>query len=243
MISLPKQPIRRRKIYQEVADRIERMMLSGELKPGDAMPSERELMESFQVGRPSVREALFALQKMGLITVRNGDRAVVTRPSAERIVSELSGAVRHMLAEETGMQAFQQARLMVECAIVRYAAVRVDKDDLALMKAALEANFAAIGNISAFSRTDLDFHYAIIKVTRNPIFIALHSASFEWLTDQRMMSLRRKGADLAAYKGHRAVYEAIAKGDGDAAETAMARHLEQVARYYWTSRQDTGDGA
>lgn len=242
MVSLPKQPVKRRKIYQEIADRLERMMLSGELKPGDAMPSEREMMESFQVGRPSVREAMFALQKMGLVTVRNGERAFVTKPSAERLVSEMSGSVRHMLAEREGMLAFQQARMLMECAMARYAALHATDDDLALMKEALEANFAAIGDTTRFGSTDVDFHYAIIKITSNPIFIALHSALFDWLTHQRMTGLRRDGADRAAYEGHKAICEAIAHRDGNAADAAMAQHLTEVTGFYWESLEAEGEG-
>ena len=65
--------IRRRKLYEEVADRIEDMIRSGRFRPGDSLPSERELSEMFGVGRNAVREALFALQKIGIVNVELRD--------------------------------------------------------------------------------------------------------------------------------------------------------------------------
>lgn len=237
MAVIQKQPVKRRKIYEEVVDRLEGMMLRGELKPGDAMPSERELMDSFQIGRTSVREALFALQKMGLITVRNGERAFVTRPSAERLVNELSGTVRHMLAHPDGLAEFQQARTIVECALARNAAENATEEDLEELSRALEANRLAIGDPDLFTQTDLAFHYAIIKIAHNSIFTALHAAVYGWLSDQRLTGLRREGADKSAFAGHLDVFTAIANHDADAADAAMHDHLAKVSENYLVGRQ------
>ena len=70
-------PVRRRKLYEEIVDRLEALMLDGTLAPGDQLPSERELMVTFQVGRTAVREALFALSRMGLISLQNGAKLYV----------------------------------------------------------------------------------------------------------------------------------------------------------------------
>ncbi|MGH6944774.1 MAG: GntR family transcriptional regulator, partial [Geminicoccaceae bacterium] len=104
------QPIRRRRIYQELVEALERSIRNGELRAGDPLPPERELMRLFEVGRPAVREALFALQKMGLVAISTGARARVTRPTPQVIINELSGAVRHLLTEPEGMRHMQGAR-------------------------------------------------------------------------------------------------------------------------------------
>src|SRR5258708_1022488 len=109
-------PIRRRKLYEEVVMRLEASIHDGEFKPGDPLPSERELMAHFGVGRPAVRTALFALQRMGLVAVANGERPRVSSPTTKTLLSELAGAARLMLASSEGMRNFQQARALFEYA-------------------------------------------------------------------------------------------------------------------------------
>src|SRR5277367_2188366 len=82
-------PIRRRRLYEDLVDRIQAAILDGRYGPGDHLPSERELMGAFQIGRTSVREALFALQRMGLVVITSGEKARVTLPDANALVEDL----------------------------------------------------------------------------------------------------------------------------------------------------------
>lgn len=234
ILTLPSQaPVKRRKVYEEIAERLESMMLTGVLSPGDVLPSERELMETFQVGRSSIREALFALQRMGLVSIRNGERAYVIKPSADIVVAELSGTVRHMLARPDGARELQQARSMHEVSLARFAAEHATDEDLGYLAAALEANHKAIGDAGAFTKTDVEFHVVLAQIPRNSIFISLQKAMAGWLAEQRMTSLQAEGADVAAFEAHEAIYRAIAARDADAAERAMQGHLDEVGTYYW----------
>lgn len=72
---MPVAPIRRRKLSEEVAERIEALIAGGTYPRGTLLPPERELMQLFGIGRPSIREALFALSRMGLVTISSGERA------------------------------------------------------------------------------------------------------------------------------------------------------------------------
>jgi GntR family transcriptional regulator, sialic acid-inducible nan operon repressor len=226
-------PVQRRKLYQEVFDRLEAMIASGELAPGDLLPSERELSEMFQVGRTSVREALFSLRKAGLVVIRNGERPYVTRPSAESLMSEMNSAVKHMISDPTKARELQQARAMLEIALVRHAARHATKDDVARLKAALKDNESAVGDTPAFTRTDVAFHLVLAEIPKNSIFPSLHHAFVGWLAHQRTTSLQARGAEKAAYRFHEAIYNAVAAGDADAAEEAMRDHLASVEAYYW----------
>jgi DNA-binding FadR family transcriptional regulator len=234
--SLPN-PIRRRKLYEEVAERLEAMIVSGEYAQGDHLPSEREIMASYGVGRSSVREALFSLHRMGLITISSGERARVIQPSAETLVSELSGAARHLLSQPNGIRYFQQARALFEIALARHAAAHATPEQVGALEDALSANEATIGRHPAFEKTDIAFHYLLAEIPANPIFTALHSAIAAWLFEQRSTSAHARGADRAAYRAHKRIYEAVAAHDPDAAEKAMKDHLHEVEKFYWTVRR------
>ena len=80
-------PIKRPKLFELVADELEKLIHSGQLKPGDALPSERDIMNAFKTGRPAVREALFSLQNRGLIAIEAGRRARVVVPRVENVLT------------------------------------------------------------------------------------------------------------------------------------------------------------
>lgn len=230
-------PIRRRKLYEEVVVRLEALIHEGQYKPGDPLPSERELMAHFGVGRPAVREALFALQRMGLVVVANGERPRVSSPTTKTLLGELSGAARLILAKPEGMRHFQHARTLFECALAEEAARVATLDDVQALEKALRANEASIGDDARFMRSDVAFHFAIAKIPGNPIFVALHEAIVEWLEDQRSVSLRRRGTDRLAFESHREIFEAIAARDPAGAAQAMRRHLDEIGRRYWKVKE------
>ncbi|MDF2621651.1 MAG: hypothetical protein K0S00_4310 [Xanthobacteraceae bacterium] len=227
------QPIRRRRLYQDVSDHLERMIREGRLREGEALPSERDLMEQFQVGRPAVREALLSLQKAGLVAVSNGERARVTRPDAQHFIGELSSAARVFLSGAEGIRHFQDARQTLEVALARHAARHVTAADIARIGGALERNRRALGDLEEFERSDVAFHFEIVLVARNPLFNGVHQAVVQWLTEQRDVSLQATRAKAEALAFHERIYEAIVAHDPDAAETAMQEHLQSVAAFYW----------
>ena len=236
-------PVRRQKLYEPIVEQLEAMITSGRLSPGDELPSERDLMEQFGVGRPSVREALFALQRRGLIRIRNGERPQVTRPSASALIEEFSGAARHMLAGSEGARDFQGARVIIEASLARHAARNATPEDVALLEGALRRNEEAVGHYRVFSETDVAFHRAITSIARNTIFDALQDATSVWLAEQRLISTRDPTAEHAAVCAHRRIFAAIEARDADAAEEAMQRHLEEVATYYWQQVVASADAA
>jgi GntR family transcriptional regulator, sialic acid-inducible nan operon repressor len=237
-------PIPRVKIYQEIAKRIEAQILDGRLRAGNSLPSERELMAVYQVGRPAVREALMSLQRSGLIAVSTGERARVVRPSASKLVGELGTAVRYALGADEGVREFQQARRLFEIALARHAALHATSEDLSRIKEALNSNETAFhalegaqSDISRFVQTDVEFHFRIAQVAGNSIFSALHAAMVGWLTEQRITSSEVPGAPQSAVKWHRAIFRAISAGDAEAAEKAMQKHLAEVEADYWKARK------
>jgi GntR family transcriptional regulator, sialic acid-inducible nan operon repressor len=232
-------PLRRRKLYEDVALGIERLIKERQYLPGDRLPSEKEIMNEFGVGRLAVREAMLSLQKMGLVRVSSGERARVTAPTADALVKELSGAARLLLAQDGGVRQFQEARALFEIGLARFAAQRATHEDIDALREALAANGRAIANRPDFMRTDVAFHYAIAAMSRNPIFTSMYCAVVEWLTEQREISGRAPEAARAAFAAHTRIFQAIADHNPTAAQIAMEGHLDQVVRLYWEVKQSS----
>ena len=224
--------IERQKLSDQVVALLEDEIVRGVRPLGDQLPSEREMMRLFGVGRPAIREALFALRRKGLVEVGNGTRARVTQPTPAAILGELSGAARHLLEQSGGQQHFQEARSFFEIALARYAARHATTKDLAQLEAALAANRATIDDLPAFKHTDIDFHFVLAEIPRNPIFPAIHDAMVDWLTNQRDVTLQVAGQVRIACRAHERIFKAIASRDADAAEKTMAAHLKQLYRVY-----------
>src|SRR3954452_8371400 len=121
--------VRRRKLYEEVADDLERMIQDGRYAAADLLPSERELMRQFGVGRPAVREALFHLQKMGLVEIKAGARARVAAPTPKAVVESLAGSVRYLLSAPNGVAHLQEVRAFFEAGLARHAALHASDEE------------------------------------------------------------------------------------------------------------------
>lgn len=208
------------------------MIAAGEVRAGESLPGERELMVRFGVGRPAVREALFLLQQRGLVEIRNGTRARVTAPSPQRMLAPLAELARSLGASPAGQDHMEQARLLIESGLAWQAAQVATDQDIAGLKRALDRNVAAFGKRAEWIRTDVAFHAEIARIVGNPIFTGLGEAMGEWLTDQRATTLAIPDADRFSVRDHTRIYEAIAARDPARAFHEMASHLRLISRLY-----------
>ncbi len=217
--------IRRSKLHELVSQKLEAMIRSGELKPGDRLPSERDIMVAYSIGRPAVREAFLSLQGKGLINTESGRRARVVAPSLDNVFTTLDGIVSMIITKRESLKNLFDARKFIEAAMARQAAVVIDKVHLAQLKHALEQNRQAIGNRSLFMRTDIEFHRILFSASNNRVFDAVHTAVVNWLMERWAKIERNEKTEKLAYEGHVRIANAIGKGDPDAAEKAMNQHL------------------
>ena len=123
---------RRRKLSDEIRESLLQQIQLGELAPGELMPSERELMQAYNVGRPAIREAMQSLQSMGLVVIRHGGRARVAEPTLSGMIDQLSETMRHLLANSpASLEQLKEARIVFESEMARIAARRRSESDIA----------------------------------------------------------------------------------------------------------------
>jgi DNA-binding FadR family transcriptional regulator len=233
---LRRAPIERARLFEQISAHIEGLIVSGRLRPGETLPSERELMQLFSVGRTAIREALFELQRKGVVAAQNGARPIVALPTPEVIFATLSGSVGLYLSSESGMRDFQFARRILESAVARQAALKATPADIAALERALVQNEQSKHDPEQFVRSDVNFHLAIAQVTGSEMIVTLYRALDTWLSQQRSESVGPKGSMNAALRCHRLIYEAIRDRDADAAEREMTRHLGEVEEFYWQAQ-------
>ncbi|WP_245413424.1 transcriptional regulator NanR [Mangrovicella endophytica] len=209
------------------------MITLGELKPGDQMPSERELMEQFGVGRPAIREAMQALSNIGLLTITHGERAKVLQLSPRSLIGQVDTVAEIMLSTSPdALSHLKDARAFFERGIIRQAAERATAADLQALWDLVALQREALGNAEAFIAADMRFHTRIAAISGNPIFEAVSEAMLGWLKQYHTDLLIWSGKEKLTLAEHGEIVGAIESGDPVAAEQAMERHLARSAALY-----------
>lgn len=232
-MSLPTERIVRKKLSDEVFSRLKQLIENGELKAGDDMPSERELMERFGVGRPAIREAMQALSGKGLVEISHGERAKVLQVTAESIFRQVDLPAKLMLSGSSdSLEHLKSARIFFERGMVREAAVKASKAEIAELRALLDRQSQNIGNSELFIEADMAFHQKIAQISGNPIFAAVSGAMLGWLKSYHTEMLIWTGRENFTLAEHEEIIRTIEKGDADLAEKAMIKHLERSRALY-----------
>ena len=227
------EPIARRKLYQEVQDRLLQRINAGEIRPGDQLPSERELMEFYGVGRVAVREALQELSRSGIVEISHGERARVVVPTAHLLIRQMAEGTRHLLRMQPQMyDHLKEARLFLETGMVRLAAERATPEDVALLRECWQRHQDAIQDLTHFIERDMQFHREIARISGNPIFPAIVEAMFGWANEYYRSIVRAPGAEAVTLAEHDRILRAIEQRNPDAAEQAMRDHLTRVSELY-----------
>ena len=228
----PADPIPRRKLYQEVMDRLLDMIREGGLAPGDQLPSERELMERYGVGRPAVREALQNMAQLGLVSIAHGERARVAQPSFATLFQSIALTTSGILrGSPESLRELKEARLLFEVQMVRLAAERATPADVARLRQRLDDHRALV-DLGRFLHHDMLFHREIAAITGNAIFPGLSEALMGWLAEFHIQLVRAPGSEDLTLTEHGQILAAVAAGNADAAERAMRDHILRANTLY-----------
>lgn len=223
----------RRKLSDEVFDRLRRMILDGELAPGDPVPSERDLMDRFGVGRPAVREALQTMGTMGLITISHGERSRVNEVSPTLVFQQLNTVAQFLLsADPATLDNLKEARKLFEIGIVRIAAANRTPQDIAALRRLNDAQRRQLGNAIDFIRCDIAFHQHIATMSGNPIISAVSDAMLKWLFNYHTSLLHWSEKEQITLDEHDRIIDAIEGGSPEVCAEVMRIHLDRSADNY-----------
>lgn len=217
--------IRRPRVYQEVADRIQRMIASGHLRPGDRLPPERELAEQFGVSRTSVRDAIRVLELLGQVEARQGEGTIVREGALVNMVAPLATAVSMQRAFVGDLM---EVRLLLEPAMAAHAAERATSDELAELDALLARQELKVREGVAAVDEDAAFHYLIARASRNQVVLRVVDVLMDLLRESRQRSLQLPGRARSSLAGHRRILAALRAGRADVAAAAMRAHLTEI---------------
>ncbi len=228
---MPFEPIQQEKLSHGVVKQIEGLILRGILRPGERLPSERELSERMEVSRPSLREALADLQDRGLLTSKAGAGVYV----ADVLGSAFSPALVTLFAthDEAVFDYISFRRDMEGLAAERAARLASDTD-LKVINAIFEKMEAAHQkrNPPDEARLDADFHLAIIEASHNMIMLHMMRSMFELLREgvfyNRTVMFKQRMTRDALLDQHRAINAALQRRDPEGARGAIESHLRFV---------------
>lgn len=216
-------PIR---LYESVIEQIMDLIKSNELKPGDKLPTERELAEKFSISRGSLREAFRVLESKGLIKSKPGGGRFIReirkngQTNTANIISSL---------EKSSILELLEAREMFEIKIVKLAVQRASAEEIELIEKALnKMNEEEELKEDEKTESDTEFHLAIARASHNFVFVNIIKLHLDLLRDTRGKTLQIPGRREELWREHQAILQAIKERDSIKAGEAMLKHLRNV---------------
>ncbi len=230
-MKIPLQPIKPRKISDQVFDQLRELIFREEFKPGDQLMPERELAEALGVSRTSVRNAINKLVVMGLLEQKQGQGTFVKKPET-RPRNPLEVA---MQPEDATLEHLLEFRMGMECNAAYWAAKRAVDKDLHFMEKSFAEMKAEVASGRLGTEADVAFHMAIAYATQNPIHVQLMRQFYDFLFVGIKENLAYLYEDMknieTILKQHRVIFEAIRAHQPDQAFNAMHRHISFVLEF------------
>jgi len=220
------QAIQTSRLYEQIVQQIENSIIKGLLKPGDQLPSERELALQFGVSRTAVREAVKTLREKGLVEAFSGRGTFVTDGTSQATRQSLDRMIR--IGQTESFMNLVEVREILEPHIAAMAAVRASEQDFAAMSEAIQAMDKSNSEPEAFIEADLDFHLALAEAAGNPLILSLIDSIVGVLREQRLRIFKVKGGPERGQFHHRRILEAVRERRADDARESMRAHLQQV---------------
>lgn len=218
-------PVRRTRVYEAVAAQIQQQIADGTLRPGDHLPSERELSEAFGVSRASVRDAIRVLELAGLVVPRQGEGTVIRDLTMDSVASPLASALvrrKDLLAD------LLDARRIIEPALAYRAAEHATAEDIAAMEEIVVRQEAKVRAGEPGIEEDTAFHDRLARAARNQVILKVIDVLMDLLREGRARGFQAQGRPQRSVDGHRRILAAMRRRDPQGAMRAMEQHLEEI---------------
>jgi DNA-binding FadR family transcriptional regulator len=223
-----------------IAQRIVKEIKDRKLPPGSHLPPERDMLETYNVGRNTLREALRVLELQGVLSIRPGPGGgpVITSPDSRHLASTLALLMQFA---DTPFRAVIETRQLMEPITARLCAQRGDQGLLADLRASVDRMGASLDDRNAFLDENRNFHGLVAWGSENPLF-AYCINSLHWITDGTVLGVEypRRFRKLV-WQAHDEVCIGIESGEGDKAEAAMRKHMDDTLRYFERNYQHQMD--
>jgi DNA-binding FadR family transcriptional regulator len=215
-------PIRQLRVFEEIVAQLKQSILTGRFRPGDKLPTERELVEQFQVSRVAIREALRTLENSGFILTRQGASggAYVTDLSFEFLANAF---VDLFLSDKISIPELHRVRLIIEPEIARLAALAITPQYAHRLRKALESEERPTTSLAEDIEMKTAVHYILAEMCGNRFFEAIVRSSMK-LTHTVIRMVNPDPSAMHPAGRHRAVVEAVLAGDPEGSSLAMKNH-------------------
>jgi len=223
---MPIEKITKSKAYIKIVEQIKTLILNGELKIGDKLPPERELAEKFGVARPTVREALSALEVLGIIDVQMGSGAFIRRIPE----NEIENSIRQLDNEADPFELLE-ARKIIESVIAKAAANKATSEDVAALEELITEMEKKLREQEFSMELDREFHLRVAKATGNSVLMGIAENLVNMMRGKLWESIteinrRIPGKSEKYVEDHRRIFKAIKAGEASQAGIAMYNHLD-----------------
>ncbi|MCG6534232.1 MAG: FadR family transcriptional regulator [Syntrophales bacterium LBB04] len=216
--------VKKKRAYQDIVEQIRNLIEKGKLKHGDQLPNEKELSETFNVSRSTVREAILSLETVQLVDRRQGDGTYVIASAEEALIRPLAATLFH---EKDDIIDVFALRKIIEPEVAQLASKHASPEAIAKLEEIISEQESRLSDGSS-AVSDSDFHQVLARMTGNKVLERLLSALVGLLSKTRERSLQTEERKQRSIIGHREILAAIKSGRGAAARRAMVRHLERV---------------
>lgn len=226
------------RLSDQVADMILERILMSASRPGDRLPSERELGEQFGVSRTVIREATRSLSARGIIDVRTGVGLVVSAVDAAAVSSTLRLFMHG--SEELTYEEVHEVRRLLEIDAAGLAAERASDEDLVVLKECMNTLANSGSDAELWAIRDVEFHRTICKLTHNPLYLIMLDSIGDILVEIRRATVHIPRRLPKLLVVHQRICDAIAAHDPPAARRAMRSHLQELERAWKKLKRPVG---
>ncbi len=220
--------VHRSRVSQEIVAQVQDLVTSGRLRPGDRLPAERDLAQRLDVSRSTVREALRALESLGLVEVRAGQGAFLAERATGPGGAPLTGS---LLKAWDDQHRLFEVRRVIEPDLAALAARRATAGHIEQMRAALGEQKRQIQRGRTGIQADTSFHILLAEATGNAILLQIMRSLLETLGKSREASLQRGSRPAQSLEQHQAILRAIEARDPKLAERQMLEHIQTMEEF------------